>query len=166
MAAAIPNLWADDISNDVLPPLAILHAQAEFLGKLTRGLVTAEVVTEHAASLDDSAIPHAQHHMELAAPALPTARYRILTVYHKRELVYPASVEAECFEPDDFDDHDAFAWPEALRQEEFLKILQTALRSKRVTSLIHSLIARSNEHRYLADRGPGGTNPAPGSIAP
>lgn len=154
MAEPIPNLWADDISDDVLPPLAILHRQAELLGQLTKGLVTAEVATEYDAPIEDGAIQHAQHHMELAAPALPAARYRILTVYHKRELVYPASVEAECFEPDDYDDHDAFTWPEALRQEDFLKILQTALRSKRVTSLIHSLIARSNERRYLAERTP------------
>ena len=154
MAEPIPNLWSEDISVDVLPPLAILHAQAERLGELTGGLVTAEVVTEHDTTVEDGALQHAQHHMELTAPALNTARYRILTVYHKRELVYPASVEAECFEPGEYDDHEAFAWPEALREEDFLKILRTALRSKRVTSLIHSLIARSNERHYLDARLP------------
>lgn len=152
MADPIPNLWAEDISNDVLPPLAILHAQAGLLGEITKGLVTAEIITEYDSTIEDASSASAQHHMELTAPALNAARYRILTVYHKRELVYPASVEAECFEPSDYDDYESFAWPEALREEDFLKILKTALRSKRVTSLIHSLIARSNEQRYLADR--------------
>ena len=152
MAEPIPNLWAEDISNDVLPPLAILHAQAQFLAEVTRGMVEAEVLTEADASGEDGSIQHVQHHLELTAPALNAARFRILTVYHKRELVYPASVEAECFEPSDYDDYEAFSWPEALREEEFLKILKTALRSKKVISLVHSLIARSNEQRFLAGR--------------
>ena len=152
MAEPIPNLWAEDISVDVLPPLAILHAQAGLLGEMTKGLITAEIITEYDSTVEDGSTPNAQHHMELTAPALNAARYRILTVYHKRELVYPASVEAECFEPSDYDDYESFAWPEALREEDFLKIMKTTLRSKRVTSLIHSLIARSNEQRYLAGR--------------
>ena len=155
MAESIPNLWSEDISNDVLPPLAILHAQADLLGKITKGLVEAAVLTEFDATEEEAAIQHVQHHVELTAPALNAARYRILTVYHKRELVYPASVEAECFEPNDYDDYESFAWPEALREEDFLHIMKTALRSKKVTSLIHSLIARSNEQRYLATRPPG-----------
>ena len=152
MAETIPNLWSDDISNDVLPPLAILHAQAELLAQITKGLVEAEVITEYESTVEDSSIQSVQHHMELTAPALNPSRYRILTVYHKRELVYPASVEAECFEPSDYDDYESFSWPEALREEDFLKIMKTTLRSKKVTSLIHSLIARSNEQRYLANR--------------
>lgn len=152
MAEPIPSLWSDDISNDVLPPLAILHAQAALLAEITKGLVAAEVVTEYDSTVEDGSIQNAQHHMELTAPALNAARYRILTVYHKRELVYPASVEAECFEPSDYDDYESFSWPEALREEDFLKIMKTTLRSKKVTSLIHSLIARSNEQRYLAAR--------------
>ena len=152
MAEPIPNLWSEEISNDVLPPLAILHAQAALLGEITKGLVEAEVITEFDPTIEDGSIQHVQHHVELTAPALNANRYRILTVYHKRELVYPASVEAECFEPNDYDDYESFAWPEALRQEDFLKIMKTTLRSKKVTSLIHSLIARSNEQRYLAGR--------------
>jgi len=152
MAETIPNLWSEDISNDVLPPLAILHAQAELLAQITKGLVEAEVVTEYDSTVEDTSIQNVQHHVELTAPALNAARYRILTVYHKRELVYPASVEAECFEPSDYDDYESFSWPEALREEDFLKIMKTTLRSKKVTSLIHSLIARSNEQRYLARR--------------
>lgn len=159
MAETIPNLWSEDISNDVLPPLAILHAQAELLAQITKGLVAAEVITETDATEEEGSIQHVQHHVELTAPALNAARYRILTVYHKRELVYPASVEAECFEPNDYDDYESFAWPEALREEDFLKIMKTTLRSKKVTSLIHSLIARSNEQRYLANR-PAPADPA------
>ncbi len=152
MAETIPNLWSEDISNDVLPPLAILHAQAGLLSEITKGLVEAEVITEYDSTVEDGSIQNVQHHVELTAPALNAARYRILTVYHKRELVYPASVEAECFEPSDYDDYESFSWPEALREEDFLKIMKTTLRSKKVTSLIHSLIARSNEQRYLAGR--------------
>lgn len=160
MAEPIPNLWSEDISNDVLPPLAILHAQAQLLAEITKGLVEAAVITEHDSTGEDGQIQHVQHHVELTAPALNANRYRILTVYHKRELVYPASVEAECFEPNDYDDYESFAWPEALREEDFLKIMKTALRSKRVTSLIHSLIARSNEQRFLADHPTPQVNPA------
>ncbi len=110
------------------------------------------MITEYDSTIEDTSIQNVQHHVELTAPALNAARYRILTVYHKRELVYPASVEAECFEPSDYDDYESFSWPEALREEDFLKIMKTTLRSKKVTSLIHSLIARSNEQRYLAGR--------------
>src|ERR1700749_344482 len=143
MSASIPDLWSDDISVDVLSPIAILRAQQRPLRQRTNGLLEVEIETTPSES------GQVRHQFGLVAPAMNRARYRILYVSHNNDLVYPVVVEAECFIPD-------FAMttpigadalkptrvnklPENQRRaatdQEFIKLVEEVLRSSQVRSL-------------------------------
>jgi hypothetical protein len=143
MAATIPNLWPDDISIDVLPPLALLRTQASLLNKITKGILEAEVTT--ATNHESEAV---QHQLDLIAPALDGYRYRLLTAKHQKDLLYPVTVEAACFPPveDEYIGEDSYS-RQADTQQEFMKLVGQVLRSGEVRSVIQSLIARTNEER-------------------
>lgn len=144
MADSIPNLWSDDISINSLTPLAILRSQAGMLGRLTKGLVEAEVVTETATN-DDQKVTIVQHHLDLIAPALGEARYRIVSARHREGMVYPVRVIAEVFNSPMRRMIHQGPWPEAASEDDFIGWLEEALRSSSVKLILHSLIARSNE---------------------
>src|SRR4051794_36125765 len=97
MASTIPDLWPDDITVDVVPPLAILRSQAGLLGVKTKGILRAEVTT----TTGDTG--YVQHHLDIVVPALQNYRARLLNATHDRDRVYPVAVEAECFMPRDKD---------------------------------------------------------------
>ena len=153
MPATIPVLWSDDISVDVLSPIAILRAQAVPLMQKTKGLLQAEVETITSES------GRVQHQFDLVAPALNHFRRRILVATHQIDLVYPVVVEAECFEPvkrtGSIAANDAlvFLSPNGLFEnerraatdQEFIKLVGEVFHSIEVRSLIASLIARSND---------------------
>ena len=123
---------------------------------MTKGLLDAEVST---VTSDTGAV---QHQLDLIAPAL-RYRHRVLTVKHNRDLVYPVTVEAECFQPkpkvqtigEMLAISDPFSrpakpedWrPQANTEQEFIDLVSKVLRSGEVRSIIQSLIARSNEQR-------------------
>jgi hypothetical protein len=92
MPTTIPSLWPNDIMVDVRSPLEILRAQAEKIGEITQGILTAEVttVTGH----ED----FAAHRLDLTAPKLDGRAYRILTTTHRSDL-YPVVIEAELYRP-------------------------------------------------------------------
>jgi hypothetical protein len=154
MAATIPVLWSDDISVDVLSPLAIMQTQVAPLSQRTRGILEAEIETISSGS------GKVQHQFDLVAPVLSHLRRRILLATHQKDLVYPVVVEAECFISEDTTPvaqllsraasaRDPNKLLEGQRQaateQEFVKILEQILRSDQIRSLIQSLIARSND---------------------
>lgn len=162
MADTIPVLWSDDIKVDVVTPLAILRSQVGPLRRITNGILDAEISTVTGDSKD------VRHLFDLVAPVLNHYRHRILTVTHHRDLAYPVTVEAECFQPKDpsegalavaanlsrtlsqFKPRD---WrPVASTEQEFIDLVRKTLRSNEVRSIIQSLIARSNDLRAGRDQ--------------
>ena len=127
MSTAMPNLWPENLSTDVLPPLAILRAQAGLLGKITKGILEAEVTS---VAKDDVV----RHQLDVIAPALDGYRHRLLVVEHESHLVYPAIIDPDSNEAEF-----------AQTPQNFINRLQTLLNSGQVLSVITSLIARSNE---------------------
>jgi hypothetical protein len=150
MADSIPNLWSDDISTDVLSPIAVLRSQAGLLGRMTKGLLEAEVTTQSISNISSGENDKTEillHNFDLIAPALNRSRYRIMAVRHDAEMVYPATVEAEIFEPGEYDEPGTWSWPNAYSESEFIQMVGQVLKSAKVKSTLQSLIARSNEKR-------------------
>ncbi|MGH7171820.1 MAG: hypothetical protein ACRELG_16205 [Gemmataceae bacterium] len=145
MPDLIPDLWPEDVQPlTVLTPLAILRFQAGQLRQRTNGLLEAEVQSSERV---DSRM---QHSFDLIAPALNRYRYRLFTVDHEQQMVYPVRVDFP--EQESVEDPPrggrslklpASDW--ATTQDEFLKEIARILQSPRVRSVIHSLLARSNE---------------------
>jgi hypothetical protein len=122
MGEEIPNLWPAEVSVKVLSPVAILRAQVPRLAQLTKGILLAEITSEDSRD-------HVRHSFDVIAPALENYRHRLLFVQHAKQLVYPVQVDSH----------------EAASQDEFMKLVADILNSPEVRSVLHSLIARSNE---------------------
>jgi hypothetical protein len=173
MPTTIPSLWPNDIVVDVRSPLEILRAQAEKIGEITQGTLTAEVttVTGH----ED----FATHRLDLIAPKLDGRAFRILTATHRTDL-YPVVIEAELYRPtkvsaqavknlavqtlaapmgiDLRSEYPLRTWPPvddwrpvASDQSEFLRRVAEVLRSPTVRAAVDSLIALSNEKNQTTD---------------
>jgi hypothetical protein len=129
----IPDLWPTDVTvTDVLSPATILRYQAGQLRGKTRNLLEAEVETvpgENEVTIE----------FYVVAPALDRYRYLLFSVKHRPDLVYPATIVAECFNVSGYER------PEADGQQEFTKLVGQVLSSRETRSVIHSLIAKSNE---------------------
>lgn len=147
----IPDLWGPKISVDVLTPIAILNAQVTLLKQKTQGIVLAELKS----SVDDKQIVTIL--FDLVAPAVGNFRSRVLAVRHKADFVYPALVTSGAF---NVDYAAALSLGElkwgaaedqysklARTEDEFLSLLQEALQSGPIMSIVQSMIARSNEAR-------------------
>ena len=134
MPSKIPDLWPDDISTDVLTPLAIMRAQSPGLSRRTKGLLEADI---NSVEKDKEVV----HNFDLTAPALSNFRERILFVTHERNRVYPAKIEAACF----MRKQGPSTVCRAMSQDEFLTLISEVIRSPDVRSTIESLIAQSNE---------------------
>jgi hypothetical protein len=173
MPATIPSLWPSDIMIEVRSPLEILKTQAEKIGEITQGILTAEVttVTGH----ED----FAAHRLDLIAPRLDGRAYRILTATHRADL-YPVLIEAEVYRPtkasaqavknlamqgmaaaigvDTRTEYPLRSWPPvddwrpvASNQGEFMTRVAEILRSPSVRAAIDSLIALSTDKSSSAD---------------
>jgi hypothetical protein len=132
----IPSLWPE-IKVDTVTPVAILRVQAAELEKATRGILLAEVTTT-ASEKEET------HQLVVIAPAL-NYQHELLVVSHRKGFVYPATV----------------AWQQSLglielrevpssgklasNEMQLQRLIQEALSSEGVQSIISSLIARSNE---------------------
>lgn len=132
----IPNLWPDQIKVDILPPVVVLKAQAATLGRITQGIVEAEVATDESRGT-------VSHRLELAVPALDGARHWVLTVTHAADKLYPVAVDAECYRPDPDAGYE-ISPSEAGTYQQYLDLLRQVFGSPEVTSLLQTLIARSN----------------------
>jgi hypothetical protein len=138
MSDSIPVLWPRDISVSVRSPLAILRAQADPLEKATKGYLRIDIFTSGVGGSDEVV-----HMMDLVAVPLNSYRYTLLGVTHKKERVYPATIEATCFAADGYstaaDSYHAFG------EDDFIAILGRILNSQTVRSVIDALLAKINE---------------------
>jgi len=160
MTTAIPDLWSNDIKVDVLPPIAILKAQEGLLARKTQGMLEGKLTTTETEHL-------IQHQLDLIAPSLNFYRERLLSATHDRQMLYPVTVTADCFRPKPKTHLEAIVSSiqnpldqplpqrEAATDKEFVQLVGRVLQSVEVRALIHSLIARINEHK----REPQGNGP-------
>lgn len=150
MTTTIPDLWSDDIRVDVLTPLVILQSQEGFLEQKTQGILRADVATTTSG-------PLVQHQLDIVAPALKQYRKTLVTAKHHKDMVYPVTVRAESFLPEETGVPAPIGVPfplepppdqrEANTQDEFVDLVRQVFQSGRVKAMIQSLIARSNEVR-------------------
>ena len=160
----IPDLWPSAaLKMNVLTPVAILRTQATRLGQRTGGVLVGEVtvVTGENKQVVLS--------LELIVPALNNYRYRLLSVRHAQDAIYPAEVSAKSLKssvtlpvpksvamfPDSFPSYtpntiitDAET---AYSEKEFISIVQKALRAPETIAFMQSLIVRSNEETSTPD---------------
>ena len=146
----IPDLGSQAIGVDVLTPTAILNAQAGLLQRKTQGIVIAELES----SVDSKGV--VTLNFDLVAPSIYNFRTRVLAVRHKADYVYPAVVSTGAFSGKSFTIYFGdLAWggvedqhcKMAQTDNEFISLLQEALQSGFILSIVQSLIARSNEAR-------------------
>lgn len=151
------SLWPDVIRATVQSPESILLDQAEALTQQTSGVLVGKV---GAGPSDDGVV---LLHFSMVVPALRDYRHRIMVVQHRKEMHYPAFVDAELFRAR------GIATLQAAIQElrsapvllggvasekpanradsdkEFIELVRQVLRSSYVVSVAQSLIARANE---------------------
>ena len=145
----IPDLWGHAISVDVLTPAAILNTQATLLKRKTQGIVIAELETTEG-SKNIVTIK-----LDLVAPAVDNFRATVLAVRHKADYVYPALVTSSAFAGKGGGPFGDLKWGGvedqmsklAETEMQFISLLQEALQSGPILSIVQSLIAKSNEAR-------------------
>ena len=163
MSATIPDLWSDDIEVNLVSPVAILRAQTGFLERKTQGILRAEVRSTDSGN-------RAVHSLDLIAPALNDYRKSLLSASHAKDMIYPVTVRSEGLSPAD---QGLLPIPVSgsdqktvSSQAELIEVVRRVLRSGYVRSLIHSLIARSNEASIIEPDRNGSTQmqpPQPGA---
>jgi hypothetical protein len=138
VSTEIPDLWPTDVTvPDVLSPATILRYQAGQLRVKTRNLLEAEIETvpgENEVKIE----------FYVVAPALDRYRYLLFSVRHDPQLVYPATIVAECLR------QIPGPYPKAEGQQHFTALIGQVLSSRETRSVIHSLIARSNDAKALS----------------
>ena len=131
MIDLMPDLWPKDlVVKRVLTPVAILQSQCEKLHQKTSGQLEAEPNTYHQGENGENVA----HHFEIIAPALSGYRYRLFTVEHAKDQVYPACIT----QPNAPTIH-------AMDQEKFIEEIAKLLAAPKTRSVLHSLIAQSQE---------------------
>ena len=138
MAPSIPNLWPSTIKTDILTPLAILRAQANALSQATEGLLEARVDSGEEKG-------KARHDLYVLAPALD-CEHAIVRALHDPEMVYPVQLNARVALRSE-EPQNMFSDVECTSDSAFLAALKNVLESQYVTSVVQSLIARSNERK-------------------
>jgi hypothetical protein len=130
MQRTLTNLWPD-IRVDVVSPLAILRAQAEYLTVSTKGLLRAEVVT------DQDRRQNRMYYLDVVAPVLQGRRLRLLGTSHPPGQMYPTNVGMASVP--------AYKWTVCADQSEFERALAACLGSSAVRGIVSTLLAETNE---------------------
>jgi hypothetical protein len=138
MATTARSLWPESVKIDTLTPVVILRGQASELERITKGVLRAEVTS--LPTPDGFLI----HQLDVIAPAVAYYRHRILEVKHPEKFVYPAMIFAQGTGIGEY----GIGREEAESQEEFENCIERVLQSAATLSVIHSLIAQSNELTY------------------
>jgi hypothetical protein len=146
MSDTIPNLWPTEFNVDVRTPLTILKVQANWLSKVTKGILEGVVETERSERQE-------QHRLVVVAPVHNGYRHNLITVIHDLNLPYPAEVRAEGLaelspRPDLKGRTFLTDYPSADSDEQLIELVRQALQSGPTKALILSLIAKSNEMRF------------------
>jgi hypothetical protein len=150
MATASTSYWSPAIQPGVATPWMILEDQARALEVQTEGVLRAEVL-----STSDKATKTRILWLDIVVPDMDGYRYRVLSVTHQWDMIYPATIDADCFRRKGVEQLDEAlkivrgAKPEnrAASDTEFRTLVQRVLQSDEVTSVAVSLIARANEIR-------------------
>ncbi len=142
MASTIPSVWPDDISVDVVSPMAILNAQKSALAEKTKNLVVADIVT----SEKDGMV---WHRFDLVAPSLSGYRREIFSVGHTKDEVWPATLDAEHFSEfrENYRDIEVDGRPQTDGPDGLLRLLAELFQSPSIRTSLDSLIARVNDGR-------------------
>jgi hypothetical protein len=127
----------------------ILRAQADFLKRRTQGLLLGVVTPVEADHLT-------KINFDLAAGPTGEFRQRLLAVDHPKHRVYPADVEADCFDEQSqllphLHSRYATGARTATTEEQFLEILEAIFNSSSTVSLMQAMIAKSNEENAPPD---------------
>ncbi|HYH64019.1 MAG TPA: hypothetical protein VD866_04905 [Urbifossiella sp.] len=171
--AAVASLWPE-INVDIVTPVSLLKAQAGMIGRLTKGILDAEVT-----SFSNQTTGEVIHRLDLLAPSVDDRRVRVLTATHGADF-YPVVLEAECYRPSGFIVGNPRPFfpniGEAIKEamdvsegkpgwrpvvgsyEELTTRLREVFASPQVRGAIDTLIALSNEK--LAPTDPGAAAPA------
>jgi hypothetical protein len=173
----IPDLWSDDIRADILTPTMILKAQARALTRRTRGLIAAEVFVQEHTSMG-AGHPLLVLRLDGVAAASDNQRYSLFSVAHHLRNPYPAALICASKEVADWVRRSkalSVAPPDLLpnptepeltvftdAQTAFLAALEALVRSNEVRSLLHSIIAASNEATNGEGSSPDGGEEAEG----
>jgi hypothetical protein len=131
MPSTVYSLWSPEIKPIVQSPFMILQTQAEALTQITNGILQGDVTKTWN---DDGS--KAILSLDILVPSLGYYRHGVMTVIHHTEQIYPVEVSAACL---------GQTVVEAPTEEEFRKLVEKVLRSREVTSVAQSLIARVNE---------------------
>jgi hypothetical protein len=163
MTDRLISLWPEQIKKDVLSPKAILNMQARAVSNLTGGILQGEV---HEADEADDKVSLTFY---LVVPALHDYRHQIMRIAHRKNLPYPAVVQAEIFSSINnlfrlFLAKGEFPGTRnrADNDDELIEIVRSVLQSAEVVSVTQSLIARANEVLEAEQTDPSGPdhNPA------
>ncbi len=137
MSGELRDLWPDFVDVTSLhSPRTILTFQAKRLEHRTKGVITARITSENVPDKDEI-----YHHFDLVVPALKNYRYRLFSVGHESESVYPVWVVSHDDETDAND------------QAEFESALEAVLKDSRTRSIISSLKVRVNEQLQTEEAG-------------
>jgi hypothetical protein len=138
----IPNLWPKDaIKPNVVSPLAILRVQATLLQKETAGLLLGDVRVTQGNELTEIGF-------DVIAPGLNGFRFRLLTVTHAVENVYPATVKPFYYNLNTYNDSSSDEKQQGFKaktQEDFMVSLKQIFQTTDTLGAIQSLLARINE---------------------
>jgi len=140
---SIPNLWPDDIRVDIQSPFVILKVQADYLTRLTGGVLEGVIETETSGE-------NIQHRLVIVARSYHCYRHALVTALHKRNLPYPVEIREQSLAkltPSDepHSDEPEVTYPSASSDDRMQGLLQKALRSDSTVAILSSLIANSNE---------------------
>ena len=129
MTHTIRSLWSHDIQPTIESPREILEGQARVLRDLSGGSLTAEVRVIH-----DDCEERLTLCLDMIGPG-QTGRFRIFTVSHATERIYPCVVQAES----------ALTDPTANSESELRDLVRQILQSSEVKALASSLIAKARQ---------------------
>jgi hypothetical protein len=148
------SLWPDEIRAVVKSPLSILLEQADALTSQTGGVLVGKLSKS---VTDDKTVLN----FDVIVPELDGYRLRIMVVTHKKDMNYPAMVDAEVFRPRglglgalNFTTANAIQAMQAMMEEpkkpanradsdkELTELVRQVLRSGYVVSVAQSLISR------------------------
>lgn len=93
--ASIENLWPSDILTiDIVPPVALLRQQATQLGQITQNILVGFVETMQRTDEETSETVYNNltHTLYIVAPALGNYRYKLITIIHSVDDLYPVHV--------------------------------------------------------------------------
>lgn len=121
----IRNLWGEPFSEDVKAPVQTLAEQAALVGQMTNNILEGRVENQSKGRTFT-------FDLSVVAPALGNYVYAILKIDYKLEF-YPLHLQSYA-DPAEYD---------CENEEEFVRVLEEVLSSKKVRTVVTSLLSQS-----------------------